>query len=85
MKKALDCLNVFAQVSGLRINVKKCDLLPLKIEPLDLNEICEIPVKEAITYLGIKTSKNQEERARLMGKKFDSWLGPDVSPYGRVL
>lgn len=77
VKKALDSLNVF-----LRINVKKFDLFPLKNKPLDLNKICEIPVKEVIAYLGIKIVKNQEERAKLhfiplmeqMDKKFDSWL-----------
>ena len=93
MEKVLQCLNVFSQVSGLRINIKKCDLFPLKDKPADLTEICEIPVKDVVSYLGIKICKNQEERAKLnfipllerMGKKFDSWLGRDLSLYGRVL
>lgn len=43
VEKALECL---LSVSGLRINVKKCDLFPLKDKPTDLTEIqCEILLK----------------------------------------
>lgn len=50
-------------------------------------------MKDVVLYLGIQICKDQKERATLnfdpliqkMGKKFDSWLGQDLSLHGRVM
>lgn len=90
-KKAIDCLNEFSFVSGLSLNIKKCELFSLK--DCDLDEINGIPVKKVITYLGIKICKNEIDRGNLnfppiiekMKKRFDMWLLRDLSLNGRVL
>ncbi len=59
IKKAIDCLNIFSSVSGVRLNIMKCVLFPLKI--CNYNNILGIPVKEMVDYLGIKICKDQKE------------------------
>ena len=91
VKKAIECINAFSRVSGLSLNIRKCELFALK--RCDLNSVCNIPVKDVITYLGITVSKDQKERANLnisnivekIGKRFNSWLLRDLSLSGRVL
>jgi hypothetical protein len=56
----------------------------------DLNSVCNIPVKDVNTYLGITVSKDQKVRANLntspivekIGKRFNSWLLRDISLSG---
>jgi hypothetical protein len=91
VKKAIECINAFTHVSGLSLNIRKCELFALK--RCDLNLVCNIPVKDVITYLGITVSKDQKERANLhfspvvenIGKIFNSWLLRDLSLSGHVL
>ena len=63
------------------------------VEKIVTNSVCNIPVKDVITYHGITVSKGQKERANLnfspivekIGKRFNSWLLRDLSLSGRVL
>ncbi len=57
---ALHTINVFSNASGLHLNVLKCELMPIK--QLSVSSICNIQVKETITYLGIVISKNPKLR-----------------------
>lgn len=59
------CLHEFYLVSGLAINIKKCELFALKERPSNLTEFCGIPIKDYITYLGIMICKDQKERINL--------------------
>ena len=84
-------MNAFSHVSGLSLNIRKCELFVLK--RYDLNSVCNIHVKDVITYLGITVSKDQKERANLnlspivekIGKIFNSCLLRNLSLSGRVL
>ena len=52
-------------MSGLKVNIKKCELFGLKFRPNNLTEIEGICIKDVISYLGIKMCKNQEKRVDL--------------------
>lgn len=65
VKKAIDCLNVFSLVSGLKVNINKCDLFALKDKPNNLTEIEGICIKDVVSYLGIKICKDQDKRVDL--------------------
>uniref|UniRef100_A0A8C6S964 Reverse transcriptase domain-containing protein n=1 Tax=Neogobius melanostomus TaxID=47308 RepID=A0A8C6S964_9GOBI len=88
---AVECINEFSEVSGLRMNLNKSVLLPLK--NCDDLEIHGIPVKRTITYLGVVLNSNQILRCSLnfdpiinqITTKFNMWLMRDLSIYGRVL
>jgi len=91
IKRVIDCLNSFSLVSGLKLNLNKCELFPLKnCELLDINGI---PVKKVITYLGIKICKDEKERGQLnfqsvvkkVKNRFNLWLMRDLSLNGRIL
>ncbi len=63
VKNVIDCLNKFSLVSGLKLNLNKCELFPLKnCQFIDINGI---PVKNVVTYLGIKIYKDEKERGQL--------------------
>ncbi len=76
---ALRCLDMFLSVSGLNVNINKCELFPLK----DISDGVELEV----SYLGIKTCRNQKERIDLndlplidkVQKKCNTWLVRDKS------
>ncbi len=57
---AVETLEPFSKASGLRLNINKCELLPVGncLESL----ICNIPVRESVNYLGIKIIKNDKIR-----------------------
>ncbi len=58
VKHVIDCLNKFSLVSGLKLNLNKCELFPLKNgQFIDINGI---PVKNVVTYLGIKICKDEK-------------------------
>lgn len=88
---ALSALSKFSDVSGLKLNLKTCEILSLN--NTDLTEICGIPVKDTVTYLGIKISKDPKEVmnnnllpvVEAIKKKFNCWLARDLSIHGRVL
>jgi len=48
---------MFSSVSGLIINISKCELFLLKDMPDGVVELCGIPVKNQVSYLGIKIVK----------------------------
>lgn len=58
--KAIQCLNEFNIVSGLRINKNKSVVFPLK--DCTLREVCGIPIKDTVTYLGIVVCKDPSLR-----------------------
>ncbi len=88
---ALKTLEPFSKVSGLRLNINKCELLPVGncLESL----ICNIPVRESVTYLGIKIIKDDKIRcpsnflpiSEKTRKVLNHWLQRDLSLKGRVL
>lgn len=88
---SIDLIKTFSDASGLCLNIKKCELLALKlcVSP----SICNIPVKETITYLGIVITKDREARCNLnfdpiidkTRKKLNQWLQRDLSLRGRTL
>ncbi len=89
--KAIDLVNQFSLASGLKLNVSKCELLPLHY--CDRTFIDNIPVKATVKYLGIHITKNAIARQQLNFsgriKKtrdiFNLWLQRDLTLYGRVL
>lgn len=91
VSKAICSINNFSKISGLNLNVNKCEIFPLK--SVNMEKIEGIPVKEVVTYLGIKLCKDESLRASLnfdpiltsTKRKFNSWLQRDLSIYGRVL
>ncbi len=42
VKKAIHCLAAFSLLSGLTLNIKKCDLFALKDRANDLVDICSV-------------------------------------------
>uniref|UniRef100_A0A669D202 Reverse transcriptase domain-containing protein n=1 Tax=Oreochromis niloticus TaxID=8128 RepID=A0A669D202_ORENI len=88
---ALSVIRDFSEASGLCLNLKKCELLPIKDCPA--NTICNISVKQEVTYLGLLISKDQKSRCssnftpiiQKTLKKFNQWLQRDLSLKGRVL
>lgn len=81
---ALSAVSKFSDVSSLKLNLKKCEIL--SVNNNDLTEICGIPVKDSVTYLGIKISKDPEEVmnknfwlvVEAIKKKFNCWLIQDL-------
>ncbi len=90
VNKVVNCIREFSDVSGLTMNLGKSVLLPLKT--CSLPEVCGIPVKNTVIYLGV-TINNQSNRSDLnfssiinqVKKRFNMWLMQDLSIYGRVL
>lgn len=88
---AIDIIEAFSKASGLRLNLKKCELLALKDCNVEL--IANIPVKSSVNYLGIMIDKNEPQRCKnnltpmveKMKKKFNLWLLRDLSLKGRIL
>ncbi len=88
---ALNTIKLFSNASGLLLNVHKCELMPVK--KLSVSSICDIQVKETITYLGIVISKNPKLRCDLnflpilekTKRKLNQWLQRDLSLKGRIL
>ncbi len=89
--KAISCIDEFSTVSGLRMNLNKSVLLPIKES--DLSDLDGIPVKNTVTYLGVVVDKNENNRCNLnfnpitqqIAKRFNMWLKRDLSLNGRVL
>lgn len=84
-------IEAFTAVSGLKMNLEKSVLFPLK--DCSLLQIEGIPVKHQITYLGVVICKNEKQRSQLnfdpiiekTKKKLNLWLMRDISIFGRVL
>ena len=77
VSKAISCIDEFSVVSGLRMNLNKSVLLPIKGN--DLSDLNGIPVKRTVTYLGVVVVKN--DRCNLnfnpitqqIAKRFNMW------------
>ncbi len=54
--KILQTIEFFSRASGLKLNLKKCELLPINNFPL--STVCNIPVKDTIKYLGMHITKD---------------------------
>lgn len=86
---ALTALQLFSKASGLQLNLNKCELLPVKNTMT--SSIDGIPVKDCVTYLGIKITKNMRCSANFdpiitkTKKRFNCWLQRDLSLKGRGL
>lgn len=91
VSKAIGTINNFSKVSGLNLNVSKCEIFPLK--SVNFDEIDGIPVEEVVAYLGVRLCKDESYRHSLnfhpilnsTKRKLNSWLQRDLSIYGRVL
>uniref|UniRef100_A0A8P4KTL1 Reverse transcriptase domain-containing protein n=1 Tax=Dicentrarchus labrax TaxID=13489 RepID=A0A8P4KTL1_DICLA len=89
--KAIDLVKQFSLASGLKLNVSKCELLP--IHNCDDTFIDNIPVKTTVKYLGIHITKtliarqqlNFSGRIKKARDIFNLWLQRDLTLYGRVL
>uniref|UniRef100_A0A3B3TJU2 Reverse transcriptase domain-containing protein n=1 Tax=Poecilia latipinna TaxID=48699 RepID=A0A3B3TJU2_9TELE len=88
---AIKLVNEFSSASGLKLNLSKCELLPIKT--CYETEISGIPVKRKVKYLGISITKEENQRSvenfnplvALIQKKCNMWLQRDLSISGRVL
>ena len=88
---AIHTIDLFSAASGLRLNLKKCDLFPLK--NCDESLVYNISVKNKVTYLGITIVKSQTDRCSenfdliidKTRKKLNQWLQRDLSLKGRIL
>uniref|UniRef100_A0A8C6NIX7 Reverse transcriptase domain-containing protein n=1 Tax=Nothobranchius furzeri TaxID=105023 RepID=A0A8C6NIX7_NOTFU len=88
---ALSVISDFSEASGLCLNLKKCELLAIKDCPA--NTVCNICVKQEVTYLGLLISKDQKSRCSLNFtpiiqktlKKFNRWMQRDLSLKASVL
>lgn len=80
----------FSKASGLTLNLKKCELLA--IHDTSLKNICNIPIKSEIKYLGIYLSKDQkqsqllnvENKIKECKSRLNIWLQRDLSILGRI-
>lgn len=63
IEKALEIISIFSRASGLRLNLKKCEILSLRscAEPHKNS----IPVKTELKYLGLTISKDRVKRQQL--------------------
>ncbi len=52
----LNTINFFSKASGLKLNLKKCELLPIHDSPL--TTIHNVPIKSTVKYLGLQITKD---------------------------
>lgn len=89
--KALDLINQFSKVAGLKLNVDKCEILALRNQ--QAHSISNIKIKTVVKYLGIVVTRNKELREKENIHKnitkcktmLNSWLRRDITIFGRVL
>jgi len=60
IQSAVKIIEIFSSASGLCLNLQKCELFALK--SCHSRTICNIPVKDAPSYLGLVITKNEQER-----------------------
>ncbi len=91
VSKALDLIYNCSCASGLKLNVSKCEIMP--VHDLNNDSIENIPIKSTVKYLGIYITKNLLARQHLNFSSrivksqniLNSWLQRDLSLYGRVI
>ncbi|KAJ0006118.1 hypothetical protein NQD34_013391 [Periophthalmus magnuspinnatus] len=89
--KILQFIECFSKASGLRLNLNKCEILPLK--PCAVSSVCNIPVKSTVKYLGMQITKdkNDLEKLNIWDKlqtcttSLNNWAQRDLSIFGRIL
>lgn len=88
--KILQTVELFSRVSGLKLNLKKCELLP--IHNSTLSTFYNIPVKDTVKYLGIHITKdsaslnnpniwNNLDKCKTY---LNLWSQRDISIFGRI-
>ncbi len=91
VSKSLDLIYNCSCASGLKLNVSKCEIMP--VHDLNNDSIENIPIKSTVKYLGIYITNNLLARqhlnfsSRIVKSKniLNSWLQRDLSLYGRVI
>lgn len=89
--EAIKVINTFSLASGLKLNISKCELLPIKNSTDTI--ISGIPVKHKVKYLGVIIEKDQNSRLSenfdpliaSVEQRFNLWLQRDLSIAGRSL
>lgn len=79
-----------SKASGLTLNLNKCELFAIHDTPL--KDICNIPIKSEIKYLGVYLPKDQkqsqslnvENKIKESKAKLYLWLQRDLSILGRI-
>ena len=90
LPKILKAIDFFTKASGLKLNLGKCELLP--IHDCNLTTIHNIPVKTTVKYLGIHITKDVDHLAKLniwnclekTKTLLNSWSQRDISILGRT-
>ncbi len=76
VSKSLDLIYNCSCASGLKLNVSKCEIMP--VHDLNNDSIENIPIKSTVKYLGIYITKNllarQHFSSRIVKNIIDSWL-----------
>lgn len=88
--ETLNTISVFSKASGLSLNIKKCELLP--IHTCDESSIASIEVKSEVKYLGLTLSTNLIRREDInisnsivnVKKSLNHCLTRDLTIFGRV-
>lgn len=88
---ALEYIQHFSKASGLVLNLSKCELMSIK--ECNLSHICNIQIRDQVSYLGIIITKNELERCSVnfnpliesTQKKLYICLQRDLSLKGRIL
>ena len=86
----IDKIKNFSKASGLTLNLNKCELFA--IHDTTLKDICNIPIKSEIKYLGVYLTKDQkqsqylnvEQKIKTSKAILNSWLQRDLSILGRI-
>lgn len=88
---ALEYIQQFSKASGLVLNRSKCELMSIK--ECNLSHICNIQIKDQVSYLGVIITINELDRCSVnfnpliesTQKKLYIWLQRDLSLKGRIL
>lgn len=89
--RILNKISLFSNASGLSLNIKKCELLPIHECPDSTIE--QINVVSEVKYLGITISKNLIRREDVnvsshitdVKKSLSRWLSRDLTIFGRII
>ena len=57
LPKAIELVEQFSSASGLKLNISKCELLPL--HECDETSKDNVPIKNVVKYLGIHMTRNR--------------------------
>uniref|UniRef100_A0A3Q2ZDV5 Reverse transcriptase domain-containing protein n=1 Tax=Kryptolebias marmoratus TaxID=37003 RepID=A0A3Q2ZDV5_KRYMA len=88
--KILNLIEIFSKASGLKLNLNKCEILPLKDCPI--STAFNIPIKSNVKYLGVHINKNKSdlenlniwEKLQKCKTQLNKWTHRDLSILGRI-